>query len=355
MSLSFKSVEIERLRHLIRSVDTFVLVTHVNPDGDAIGAIQGFAAFLRALGKRVYAIVPNTFPDFLAFLDASKKDKVLIYKYKQEFCNRVLREAGAVICLDINALNRMDALGKEIASLSLPKVLIDHHPHPERNNFDLVFSNSRMSSSCEAVYLVINALEMDIPFPKEAVEPLYVGIMTDTNNFFNSVSADTFEVAAHLLRLGASKEKVQQQVFSAFEEQRMRLMAHTIFNRMVLVRRFRAAYMTLSLVEQERFGFRVGDSEGFVNIPMNIKDVDLSMLFVETPDYIRVSLRSRNDVDVNEMSKKFFNGGGHRQAAGGKLFCTFAELPDIIVHALEKMCAPLSEDFWSQNCSTSKS
>jgi len=338
--MSYKSLEIEHLRHLIHSRNTFVLATHVHPDGDAIGAIQAFATFLRVLGKRVYVMVPNAYPDFLAFLDRSKEDKILIYKYKQKFCTLALREADAVICLDVNALNRMYALGEEIASLSIPKVVIDHHPDPVLNDFDLTFSDSEMSSTCEVVYRVICALEMVSPFPVGAVEPLYVGIMTDTNNFFHTVSAGTFEVAAQLLRLGASKEEIQQRVFGAFTEKRMRFMAHAVYNRMVLVRPYRAAYMTLSLVEQEQFGFRPGDSEGFVNIPMNIKEVDVSMLFVETPDYIRVSLRSRNGVDVNEMGKRFFNGGGHKQASGGRLFCTFAELPGIIMQALFESEAP---------------
>jgi phosphoesterase RecJ-like protein len=141
--------------------------------------------------------------------------------------------------------------------------------------------------------------------------------------------------------MGARKEEVQHYIFGAFSEQRMRLMAHAVLNKMVLVRPYRAAYMVLSLAEQEQFCFRQGDSEGFVNIPMNIKDVDVSMLFVETPDYIRASLRSRNGIDVNELAGRFFNGGGHRQAAGGKLFCPFPELPGVIMHALEKSFGPI--------------
>jgi phosphoesterase RecJ-like protein len=168
------------------------------------------------------------------------------------------------------------------------------------------------------------------------VEPLYVGVMTDTNHFSNMVSAGTFEVASNLLRLGARKEEVQQYVFGSFSEQRMRLMAHAVLNKMVLVRQYRAAYMLINLSEQEKFCFRPGDSEGFVNIPLNIKDIDVSMLFVETPDFTRVSLRSRNGVNVNEMAVRFFNGGGHIQASGGRLYCPFTELPQMIIHVLKE-------------------
>jgi len=341
MFLTIKSVDIEHLRRFLKTFGTFALVTHVHPDGDAIGALQGFAAFLRALGRRVFTIVPNAYPDFLSFLDSSGEEKIIIYKYKQKWCKQALTEAQVIVCLDMNALTRMDALGDFISTLPQPKVVIDHHPEPVTKDFNLVFSEPEMSSCCELVYRIICELNMVIPFPQVAVEPLYVGVMTDTNNFFNMVSAGTFEVAADLLRMGARKEELQQYVFSAFSEERMRLMGHAIFNNMVLVKQYRTAYIVLSLAEQQQYCFRPGDSEGFVNIPMNIKDVDVSMLFVETPDYIRVSLRSRNGVDVNEMAGRFFNGGGHIQAAGGKLYCPFPELPNLIMQALEKTFGPI--------------
>ena len=305
----------------------------------------GLAAFLRALDKRVFTIVPNAYPDYLSFLDSSKNEKIIVYKYKQKVCEQAIREADSIICLDLNSLSRLEELGASIAASNQPKVLIDHHPNPQKEAFDLIFSEPEMSSSCELTYRIINELNMVTPFPLLAVEPLYVGLMTDTNNFFNMVSAGTFEVAAELLRLGVRKEEVQQYVFGSFSEHRMRLMAHAVFNRMVLVKQYRAAYILLSLTEQVQFNFRQGDSEGFVNIPMNIKDVDVSMLFVETPNYIRVSLRSISGVDVNVMAARFFNGGGHKQAAGGKIYNSFSELPTLIMDALEKTFALSNELF----------
>ncbi|MCL2727691.1 MAG: bifunctional oligoribonuclease/PAP phosphatase NrnA [Bacteroidales bacterium] len=336
MASLFKSVEIEQLRRLIGSAGVFALVAHVHPDGDAIGAMQGLAVFLRALGRRVYSIIPNAYPDYLSFLDAFKDDKMLIYKYHTKKCEHVLREVDAIVCLDINSLQRLDVLSNLVSAAPQPKVLIDHHPDPERKEFDLIFSDPEMSSSSELTYRLICELDMISPFPDQAVEPLFVGMMTDTNNFSNSVTAGTFEAAAQLMRLGVDREKVQKNVFGSFSEQRMRLMAHLIYNRMVLVKPYRAAYMLLSLDEQKEFCFRPGDSEGFVNIPMNIRDVDVSMLFVETQDYIRVSLRSQNNVDANEMARRFFNGGGHRQASGGRVYAPFEELPVMILHALEE-------------------
>ncbi|MDR2584881.1 MAG: bifunctional oligoribonuclease/PAP phosphatase NrnA [Prevotellaceae bacterium] len=332
----FKSEDIDRLRHILRTFGSFVLVTHVNPDGDAIGSMQGFATFLRVLGRRVHTITPNAYPDFLSFLDGPKGAHILIYKYHQKVCERLLSEADVIVCLDMNRTSRMETLGSFITKLDHPKVLIDHHPDPEHNEFDLIFSNPQTSSTCEWIYRIICALDMVSPFPQAVVEPLFAGIMADTNNFSNSVSADTLDAAAECMRLGVDKERVQQQIFGNFSEDRMRLMGYAVHHQMVVVQKYRAAYIMLSLKEQEQFNFRIGDTEGFVNIPLSIKGVDLSMLFVETPDYIRVSLRSQNGVDVNEMAKKFFNGGGHRSASGGKLFCPLVDLPDLILHALKE-------------------
>ena len=140
MFLSIKSIEIERLRRYFRSFGTFAIVTHVNPDGDAIGAMQGLAAFLRALGQCVYTIVPNAYPDYLAFLDSSKNEKILIHRYKRKKCELALSEAEVIICLDMNSLKRLEGLGNLIAAMPKPKILMDHHPEPESEAFDLIFS-----------------------------------------------------------------------------------------------------------------------------------------------------------------------------------------------------------------------
>ncbi|MCL2737871.1 MAG: bifunctional oligoribonuclease/PAP phosphatase NrnA [Bacteroidales bacterium] len=344
MYLLFNEIELAPLSALLKRIKKAVLLTHVYPDGDAVGALQGFAGFLRALGMEVHAIVPSPYPAFLAFLDKDPLHKIKVYKHDPQLCRQILQAADAVFCLDINMLSRLDAVGNSVKRLSKPKVLIDHHPNPVSKEFDMVFSRPELSSSCELVYRLICQLNMLADFPPAIARPLYVGLMTDTNNFANSVTAETFEVAAALLHLGVCKEEVQQQVFGAFSEGRMRLMGHAVCNRMVLVKPYPAAYMMLSMSEQARFGFRPGDTEGFVNIPLHMAQVDISILFVETPEFIRVSLRSRNSVDVNEIARRFFNGGGHRQAAGGRLYCSFAELPAKILQALEEIFGPIIAD-----------
>ena len=314
----------------------WVLISHVNPDGDAMGALCGMAAFLQSVGHTVQLLLPSPYPDFLAFLDPDKL--IRIHKHHAKKCENAIQQADLICCLDMSTMSRIEGLFGAVTAASCPKLLIDHHPQPETADFDLVLSAPELSSSCELLYRLIT--ELGLACPPAAAEPLYVGLMTDTNNFSNSVAPETFEVAAALLRLGADKEKVQQEVFGSFSEERLRLMAHSVLKRMVVLKDYGAAYMIVSLADQKQFQFEPGDTEGFVNIPLNIKGIQISALFVETPAHIRVSLRSRNGVEVHEMARRFFEGGGHKQASGGKLYRPLSEVPALFMQALQQTSAP---------------
>ena len=344
MYLLFSEVELAPLSGLLQRIRKAVLLTHLYPDGDAIGAIQGLAAFFRATGIEVHTIVPSPYPAFLGCLDQDKQYKILIYKHDPKACKQAVEDADAIFCLDMNMISRLDALDPLVRCVSKPKILIDHHPNPVKEEFDMVFSRPELSSTCELIFRLMGQLNILDHCPPEAVGPLYVGLMTDTNNFVHSVTAETFEVAAALLHLGVNKEEVQQQVFGSFSEGRMRFMGHALCNRMVLAKPYPAAYMVLSLADQEQYGFRPGDTEGFVNLPLQIAQIDISMLFVETPEFVRVSLRSRNGIDVLDMAKQFFSGGGHKMAAGGRLYTSLASLPAKVFEALEKTFGPIIVD-----------
>ena len=317
---------------MLKTAEKWVLVSHVNPDGDAMGALRGMGAFLKAQGREVKMVLPNPYPEFLAFLDAD--GSILTHKNHPGACKIAIQEAEAICCLDMNDITRLEGLSALVVATSCPKVLIDHHPNPLGECFDLVFSAPMLSSTCELVYRLIKELGMDCP--ATAAKPLYVGLMTDTNNFANSVAPETFEVAAALMRLGVDKEKIQQQVFGSFSEDRLRLMAYSIFQRMVVLKDHAAAYIIVSLQDQKQFHFEPGDTEGFVNIPLTIKDVHISALFVETPMHIRVSLRSRNGMEVHEMARRFFDGGGHKQASGGKIHGQLSQVPALFLEALQQ-------------------
>lgn len=309
----------EQILSYITSSANIVLVGHLNPDGDAIGSMTGMKHFLESNGKSVDIVVPNRYPEFLAFLDPQRK--IIAYDQQPEQAKRVVEEADLIFCMDLNSLKRIDQLGELIGGSELPKILVDHHPQPD--HFDVMISDVEASSTCEvAFYLIDDLLALDsklVPLPLEGCNALYTGMMTDTNNFANSVRSRTFEMACRLMERGVDKEALQIAVYNGYSEQRMRLMGYMLDENLQISYEDGAAVMVLTKEIKERFAFQDGDSEGFVNLALNIKGVEVSALFTESDGYLRVSLRSKGGVSVNRMSRLFFNGGGHERAAGGRL------------------------------------
>lgn len=329
----------EKLSELYKYITnrrSIVLVGHVNPDGDSIGSLCGMREFLRENNISSTAIVPNRYPDFLAFLDSG--GDILSYRDDRESVDVVIGKADLIICLDFNSMKRIDELGEAIGGSSADKVLIDHHLSPD-NSFNLIFSQIEVSSTCELLYYVLKELTEIFPLKKmtkECAVPLYTGMMTDTNNFANSVRPETFRMAYELLELGVDKEMVQFKVFSGFSESRMRLMGYMLNERMEILPEINAAIMILTKECKERFNFSDGDSEGFVNLALNIKGVNVSALFTEADEFVRVSLRSKEGFSVNALARRFFNGGGHEKAAGGKLFMPVDAVREYFVDSMKR-------------------
>lgn len=325
----FSRDDVLLLAERAESSKNIIIVTHTNPDGDAIGSVTAMGKFLSNIGLSHQIWTPNRYPDNLSFLDTSSK--INIYRNGKIRGDFSTEDSDLVICMDFNQLNRSDDLEPFIRESGAYKILIDHHPDPERESFDLIFSAPSASSTCECVYNIIETL-CDLKgsyrncFDKSVADSLYVGLMTDTNNFSNSVTPETFITAARLIEKGVDKELLQHKVFGVFSEERMRLLGHVLLNKMVVIPELEAAYIVLTQEEQQQFKFREGDSEGFVNMPLNINKINISALFTESDEYVRVSLRSVNHFSVNRFSRKFFNGGGHERAAGGRLYLPIDEV-----------------------------
>lgn len=326
---------LEKLESILEPCTSIILVGHVNPDGDSIGSLVGMAGYLGPLGKEATAVVPNKYPEFLSFLDP--QGKILSYADQRQEVEEALGEADLIICMDFNSLKRIDALGDAIALSNVTKVLIDHHPQPDEI-FDLVYSYPKYSSTCELAYWIIAGLLQGSgkQLPLHSATALYTGMMTDTNNFSNSVLPSTFRMAGELMEAGVDKEWVQKMVFGGYSQERMRLMGYMLLENMKMIPQYNAAVMVLTKEIKERFNFSDGDSEGFVNLALNIRSVKVSALFTEGDEFIRVSLRSKDDFSVNRLSRAFFNGGGHERAAGGRLYIPIAEVEGYFVESLGK-------------------
>lgn len=351
MGRYIKKIEVEKFQDILDRTHNALIISHLNPDGDAVGSSMAMYNYLDGLGINCSVVLPSSYPDYLGFLD--NKNPIKIFTKDSKAILDIINSADLVIALDFNQLKRVDELETHIANSSATKVLIDHHPFPVRESFDLVISNTEVSSTCELLFWLFNLMQetekevvessnvlldcgVRFNLSLDIAEPLYVGMMTDTNNFANSVSSDTLLMASRLIDLGVDKEKLQNLVFGGFSENRMRLMGHMLLNRMVVLEKYNAGFILFSKEDQERFNYNVGDSEGFVNLPLNIQGVFLSALFTEKEGEIRVSLRSTNDFSVNKFSKLHFNGGGHERAAGGRLNIKFDEVADYFEKALEQ-------------------
>ena len=328
---------IESLRELLAPANRkIVIVAHTNPDGDAVGSSLAWAEVLRRMGHEVTCIVPNKYPYFLDWMPGI--GQVVVFKNDTTGdAVRAIAEADLLFCLDFNAVSRLEILSDTIeANTTARRVLIDHHLSPD-GHFDLSFSYPDSSSTCFLVYSIIEALFGTDAITRQMAEALYVGIMTDTGNFaYSFLTPELFRAVAVLVEKGISIPEIHNNVYNAYTEGRARLFGYVINRKMEIIQDGTVAYMSLMENEMRRFQFQQGDSEGFVNYALTIKKMKMSAMFLAHRKFIRVSLRSRGDVDVNLFARKYFNGGGHKNAAGGKSFVSMQETIDHYIKSVKE-------------------
>ncbi|HUW07413.1 MAG TPA: bifunctional oligoribonuclease/PAP phosphatase NrnA [Williamwhitmania sp.] len=323
MILSDKARFVELLIPILSTSKNICIISHANPDGDAIGSSLGLFHVLSNNERRVNVLMPDRLPEFLRWLPGGA-DVVIGYDQKAQAA-KVLAEADLVICLDFNQLNRVNGLEEGLTKTTAKRILIDHHPEPD-DVFALGLSVTSSSSTSELVYDVAEGLGLTTNLSKEAATCIYTGIMTDTGSFsYGIASGRPFAVLAHLMDAGAEKERIHAAVYDSFSEGRMRLMGLCLKDKMVVLPKLRTAYISLTAAEIKQYSNRIGDTEGFVNLPLSIEGIVFTVLFVEREDQIKLSLRSRGNFAANEFAKKHFSGGGHRNAAGGKSTKTLME------------------------------
>ena len=326
--------ECSTLRSLLSQSETIVLCCHQNADGDAVGAVLGMGELLRMLGKEPLMVVPDQYPDYLQWLPNT--EKIVRYDKRRDYVDMVLKIADLVICLDFNTLARTDQMQDALQASPAKKLLIDHHPDPDIEAVVKV-SRPQASSTCELVFRVVWQLGLFDQLGKHFAIPVYCGMMTDTGGFtYNSSDADIYYIISQLLTKRIDKDKIYRNVFHNYSEHRLRMVGHVLCNCLVVDAERHAAYYTLSREDQKRFHFIKGDGEGLVNMPLQIKGLKLSISLREDTDkqMVWVSLRSVDDFPCNEMAARFFNGGGHLNASGGRLACTLPEAVGIVQQAL---------------------
>ena len=326
----------ELLIQLIKESETIICVCHQNPDGDALGACLAWAEVLKTVyGKTAQIFVPDQYPDYLQWLPNS--EKIIRYDKHREGCDFELAHADLVFCLDFNAAQRTADMEQALCGSPAKKVLIDHHLDPTVATA-LTISHPEASSTCELVFRLVWQLGCFEQLSKHFAVPVYCGMMTDTGGFtYNSSDPDIFFIISQLLTKRINKDKIYRNVYHNFSENRLRLTGFVMYQRLVVDARLHASYFTITRDDMRRFHFVKGDAEGLVNMPLQIKGHRLSISLREDSEkdnLIWVSLRSVDQFPCNEMAARFFNGGGHLNASGGRLNCSLAEAVEVAKKAI---------------------
>jgi phosphoesterase RecJ-like protein len=316
--VKFSTLDIEKLKSLLATPQKVVVVSHKNPDGDALGSSLGWLFFLQKLAHDVVFVSPNDFTKNLSWIPGT--DLVLPYDNdtKRPTIQERIEKAEVIFCLDFNALSRVEELGERIKNASAIKVMIDHHQQPE-SFAALTFSDTSYCATAEMVHDIIVDLGYEELIDGKIALCLYTGLTTDSGFFqFNSTTPNALRVGASLVEKGARPEYVSEKVNNVFKEHRLRFFGYCLHEKLKLVNNGKVAYMMLSQAEIKKFNLQSGDSESLVNYPFKIETVQVAVYFSEDVDRIKISFRSRGEVDVNTFARKNFEGGGHTNAAGGK-------------------------------------
>ena len=312
------SEKISRLDTYIRESPDIVLVTHLHPDGDAVGSVTAMWEFLdKCRGRNASILVPDEVPPTLEFL-AGQYD---ILNGGDEEAFRRIAGADLIIALDLNALRRADILAEALGASKARKVLIDHHPDPCKEEFDLVFSRTDVSSACEMLFHVLSGMpgtSSGAALPQGCAYSLMTGMTTDTNNFANSVFPGTFAMASTLISSGVDRDSIIQHIYNSGRKEKIKAWSY-LLDRKLIMTDFGAAYIFLDRETRNKLGLLDGETDGLVNIPLQAADIRLSALLTEEEDHIRVSLRSKKGVSANDLARNHFHGGGHVLASGGRI------------------------------------
>ena len=329
------SDQLAQMDQLISTAQSVLVVCHKSPDGDAIGSSLGMAEYLRLRGKDVTVVVPDQYPDFLHWLPNS--EKIVRYDKHPGKCDMLFKIADLIVCLDFNTPSRVEDMEPALVSSPARKILIDHHLKPDVDA-DLVISQPEASSASELVFRVVWQLGGFPELGKAFAIPVYCGMMTDTGGFtFNSTRPEIFFIIGELLTKHIDKDKIYRNVYHNYSYDRIRLMGYVMYEKLVYLPEYHASYYAITREEQKRFNFIKGDAEGLVNIPQQIKGLKLSISLredTEKPNLVWVSLRSVDDFPCNLVAERFFNGGGHLNASGGRLNCSIDEAVEIARQAI---------------------
>lgn len=332
LSNKFDAKSIKQLQEMLEESVSIVLTCHVRPDGDAIGSTLGLCHLLRSLGKKATVVTPDLAPRSLAFLPGMR-DVVAYTKYP-EFASRLIGEADLIVCCDFNKPSRQEMMEPVVSASKAKKILIDHHLDPD-GFAELCFSFPKMSSTCELVFRLICALGLYEEMNLDSATCLTAGLITDTRNFsVNCSDPEIYTVLIKLLEKGVDKPYLVRQTLELKTLDCLRLQVYALDRKLEIFMPRHAAVITLDKSELEEYNYQKGDTEGLVNIPLQVNGIEYSFFLREDDDCVKVSARSINNFPVNKMCEDLFGGGGHVMAAGGEFKGTLEEARQKLIEAM---------------------
>lgn len=326
--------QLREIQRLIENAQKVVIVTHLSPDGDAMGSSLGLYHYLQSMGKEARVVVPNAFPYFLKWMDGIKD--VVINTYIPTVAEALIKGADLIFCLDFNTLKRIGPLGELVEQSDAKRILVDHHLDPDED-FDVVISYPKISSTSEIVFRLMTQIGGFDKISTTVAECIYTGMMTDTGGFtYNSNDPEIFQIISILLKKGIDRDLIYRNVFNNYSDQRIRLLGFTLSQRMKIYPEHKAALIYLSKEDQKQFTLAKGDTEGFVNYPLSIKDILFSVFIREDDELVKISLRSQGAFPSNKFAADYFNGGGHLNASGGEFYGKIEDAILLFEEGLEK-------------------
>ena len=305
---------VDSFKKIITDNYSFIITTHRGPDGDAMGSSMAMYNLLVNLKKDVNVIIPNSFPNFLSWLPNIKN--VINHEENNSDISNIFSEVDVIIMLDFNDLSRIQNIERYVTNSNAKKILIDHHQDPDLSICDLSFCDTTYSSTCELLYMILNQAKFNLT--KNIADCLYTGILTDTGSFkFSCTTKNTHISVGDLISKGVNATEINNLIYNNYSHDRIKLLGHCLINKLKIYNNS-SAIISLSEDELKKFNFKKGDTEGIINYALSIKEVIFAVFIVEKDNIVKLSFRSLGNINVQEISKRYFGGGGHFNAAGAK-------------------------------------
>lgn len=313
------------LKEKLAERQKIIITTHFKPDGDAMGSSLGLFHWLKGQGHQVNIVVPSDYPSFLFWMPG--QDQVIVYPAHKQHADQLIQEADVVFCLDFNTLSRIYDMAHAVRTTKAVKVMIDHHLAPEGFD-DFRHWDNHAAATAQLVYdFIVNQFDDRAAITADIATSLYTGIMTDTGSFrFQSTTAEVHLIVADLITLGAENWKIHEHIFNSSTENRLKFLGFCLLNRLEVIPEYNTALFSIDAEDLKTFNVTTGDTEGLVNYALSVSGIRLAALIIDRTERVKLSLRSIGDIPCNEICSTYFDGGGHKNAAGGHSMAPLAEV-----------------------------